>query len=229
MPLDECVGADASRAQTEQALGRTQLWWRRGLAARHRPDQALFALVQGGLHADLRREAARAAVAEQPPGFAIGGLSVGEPSSVTRAMLSATLAELPVDRPRYLMGVGSPSELIDYARFGVDLFDCVLPTRLARTGTVWLDADGRRLDLGRRAALGVRGPISPDCACAACRDWDVGTLAALFQSRQQLAYRLASVHNLTHLARVLERIRTEALRVVYTPRQPGMVGNILRL
>ena len=206
MPLDECLGPHATRAQTEAALERTQVWWRRGLAARTRDDQALFALVQGGLFADLRREAARAAAAEPTPGFAIGGLSVGEPKTLTAEMLQATLAELPPDRPRYLMGVGHPADLVAYARLGVDLFDCVLPTRLGRNGTVWCDEHGSRLDLARRAALCRRGPIMPGCSCVACLGWSVGQLAALFQNRDPLGYRLASVHNLSVLGSLAQKL-----------------------
>jgi queuine tRNA-ribosyltransferase len=211
MPLDECLGPPATRAEAEAALERTQVWWRRSLAARRRDDQALFALVQGGLFADLRRAAARAAAGEPAPGFAIGGLSVGEPKELTAELLRATLAELPPDRPRYLMGVGHPRDLMTYARLGVDLFDCVLPTRLGRNGTVWCDADGGRLDLSRRAALRQPGPIMPDCTCAACRDWSVGQLAALYQHRDPLACRLASLHNLSLLGRLARDLRRTVL------------------
>jgi queuine tRNA-ribosyltransferase len=127
------------------------------------------------------------------------------------------------------MGVGSPAEVQRYARLGVDLFDCVLPTRLARTGCVWADLAGTRLDLARRAAWGTRGPIDPDCACLACAQFEVGALAALFQAREPLAYRLASLHNLTVLSRALDRLRTEALSVPYTGRGSGMVGNVRSL
>jgi queuine tRNA-ribosyltransferase len=213
MPLDECLGPAASRAATESALERTQLWWRRSQAARRRDDQALFALIQGGLFDDLRRQAARAAAAESAPGFAIGGLSVGEPKDLTASLLDSTLSELPAASPRYLMGVGHPCDLVTYARQGVDLFDCVLPTRLGRNGTVWIDQDGSRLDLGRRAVVRQPGPIMADCPCAACTEWSIGSLAAMFQCRDQLAYRLASLHNLTVLARVVEDLRR---RVLYT-------------
>jgi queuine tRNA-ribosyltransferase len=229
MPLDVCLGADVTRAATEQALEQTQQWWRRSLAARRRDDQALFVIVQGGLFADLRAEAARAAAGEDPPGFAIGGLSVGEPASLTAAMLEATLAELPPDKPRYLMGVGSPAEVVAYAKKGVDLFDCVLPTRLARTGCVWTDLAGGRLDLARGAQVTRGGPISEGCCCLACTRFDVGALATLFLAREQLAYRLASLHNLTVLSRALDTIRTEALSVAYTGRGSGMVGNVRNL
>jgi queuine tRNA-ribosyltransferase len=211
MPLDECLPASASRAEAEDALERTQSWWRRGVAARTRHDQALFALIQGSVFDDLRRQAARAAAGEGVEGFAIGGLSVGEPKDVTTAMLQATIGELPDDRPRYLMGVGHPLDLVNYARLGVDLFDCVLPTRLARNGTVWCDLAGTRLNLTRRAALQQRGPILAGCPCATCTDWSIGALAALFQAREPLAYRLASVHNLSLLGLVAADLRRTVL------------------
>jgi queuine tRNA-ribosyltransferase len=211
MPLDECVGPHATRDESIEALARTQRWWRRSLGAHTRADQALFALIQGGLFEDLRQQAARAAAGEPAPGFAIGGLSVGEPKPVTAALLAATIAELPADRPRYLMGVGHPKDLVDYARLGVDLFDCVLPTRLGRNGAVWSDYQGTRLDLSRRAVLGQAGPIMPDCRCAACTGWSVGSLAALFQSREPLALRLASMHNLHVLGTVAENLRNSIL------------------
>jgi queuine tRNA-ribosyltransferase len=211
MPLDECLGPEATRAESEDALDRTQRWWQRSLAVHRRSDQALFALIQGGLFGDLRAQAARAAATQPAPGFAIGGLSVGEPKDVTAALLQATLAELPADRPRYLMGVGHPADLVAYARLGVDLFDCVLPTRLGRNGTVWRDLDGQRLDLSRRALLGRPGPIVADCACLACTEWSLGALAALYQSRDPLAYRLASMHNLTMLASLMRDLRRGVL------------------
>jgi queuine tRNA-ribosyltransferase len=212
MPLDECLGPQATYAEAEAALKRTQHWWRRSQAAHQRHDQALFALIQGGLFEDLRRAAARtAASGNDAPGFAIGGLSVGEPKDVTAALLKAIVGELPEDRPRYLMGVGHPKDLVTYARLGVDIFDCVLPTRLGRNGTVWTDLDGQRLDLARRALLRHDGPIMSDCACTACTSWSVGSLAALYQNRDPLAYRLASMHNLTMLARVTRDLRRAVL------------------
>lgn len=220
MPLDECLGPKATRAETEDALERTQRWWRRSLHAHERADQALFALIQGGLFEDVRREAARAAATEPAPGFALGGLSVGEPKDLTAALVQATLAELPAHRPRYLMGVGHPSDLVTYARLGVDLFDCVLPTRLGRNGTVWCDLQGQRLDLSRRGLLGRRGPIVSDCVCTACTEWSVGSVAALYQSRNPLAYRLASVHNLTILARLAQDLRRA---VLYTAGKTSML------
>jgi queuine tRNA-ribosyltransferase len=109
------------------------------------------------------------------------------------------------------MGVGHPSDVVSYARLGVDLFDCVLPTRLGRNGTVWTDPEGSRLDLNRRGVLGQAGPIMADCDCLACQRYSVGSLAALFQAREELAYRLASLHNLRTLARVANELRRHVL------------------
>jgi queuine tRNA-ribosyltransferase len=219
MPLDECVAADASRDETERALERTHAWWKRSVRVQRRTDQALFALIQGGMFPDLRRQAARAASASGPPGFAIGGLSVGEPKSLTAELLQTTLAELPPERPRYVMGVGHPRDLATYAALGADLFDCVLPTRLGRNGTVWIDEQGTRLDLGRRATLRMDGPILVGCACPACQGWSIGGLAALYQAREQLAYRLASVHNVQVLVSLLDDLRQQ---VVYTASETAM-------
>jgi queuine tRNA-ribosyltransferase len=213
MPLDECLPASADRSQAESALERTVEWWRRSLAARTRDDQALFALLQGGLFEDLRGEAVRAVATDDPPGYAIGGLSVGEPKRVTANLLATTIAHLAPDKPRYLMGVGHPQDLETYARLGVDLFDCVLPTRLGRNGSVWTNAAGERLDLRRNDLVRCRGPIVAGCACVACTRLSVGALASLFQLREPLAYRLASMHNLTLLAAVLDDLRRS---VVYT-------------
>jgi queuine tRNA-ribosyltransferase len=216
MPLDECLGPAASRSDAECALARTELWWRRSLAAHRRGDQALFALVQGGLFEDLRVEAASAMATQPASGFAIGGLSVGEPKDVTANLLRHTIAALPNDKPRYLMGVGHPADLVEYAQMGVDLFDCVLPTRLARNGTVWRDLAGARLDLDRRALRRRTDPIMPDCQCLTCLTWSVGALASLFQARDPLVYRLASMHNLAVLGRVAHDLRR---RVLYTHRE----------
>jgi queuine tRNA-ribosyltransferase len=215
MPLDECVAASASRSETEVALERTVAWWRRSASVGTREHQALFALLQGGMFADLRRQAAHAARSDDPPGFAIGGLSVGEPKTTTLELLRATIEALPSTKPRYLMGVGHPLDLTTYARVGVDLFDCVLPTRLARNGGVWSDRAGTRLDLSKRALLDRRGPILDDCTCTTCRDWPLGVVAALFQTREPLAYRLASDHNLTLLNGILGDLRRS---VLYTPK-----------
>lgn len=219
MPLDECLGPNATRLETEESLERTLLWWRRSMSIERRDGQSLFALIQGGLFENLRRQASRALAADAPDGFAIGGLSIGEPKKVTAELLNATIQELPDDAPRYLMGVGHPGDLVNYARLGVDLFDCVLPTRLARNGAVWSDLHGARLDLARQSALRLDGPILADCGCVACSDFPVGALAALFQAQEPLAFRLASIHNLSLLNRVVRDLRRS---VLYTARKSSM-------
>jgi queuine tRNA-ribosyltransferase len=211
MPLDECVAASATRLETELALERTLAWWRRAAAVPAREHQALFALIQGGMFGDLRRQAARAAARDNPPGFAIGGLSVGEPKATTFELLEATTSALPADKPRYLMGVGHPTDVSTCARLGVDMFDCVLPTRLARNGAVWTDTSGNRLDLSKRAVVDRRGPILEGCRCSTCVEWPLGVVATLFRAREPLAYRLASVHNLTLLNRILRDLRESVL------------------
>jgi queuine tRNA-ribosyltransferase len=211
MPLDQCLPSSASRSETEAALDRTRAGWQRSLSVSIGDHQALFGFIQGGLFDDLRRQAARAAAGDNPPGFAIGGLSVGEPKHLTRVLLEATLAELPAEKPRYLMGVGHPADLVTYAYSGVDLFDSVLPTRLARNGGVWSDRAGTRLNLSRRALLRQSGPINADCPCTTCRDWPLGVLAALYQAHEPLAYRLASLHNLTLLQRIVQDLRESVL------------------
>jgi queuine tRNA-ribosyltransferase len=162
----------------------------------------------------LRREATRFVAGDGAAGFAIGGLSVGESKPLTASLLRATIAELPREKPRYLMGVGHPKDLQTYASLGVDLFDCALPTRLARNGTVWSNREGSRLDLGRGALLRREGPIAADCGCEVCEAWSLGALAALYQAREPLAYRLASIHNLALLNTVLQDLRRT---VLYTP------------
>ena len=206
MAFDQLVDPAIPRAQVAEAMDRTNRWAERSLAARARPDQAVFGIVQGGLDPDLRR-ASVAAVAGLPfDGIAIGGLSVGESKaemSATLAVVAEALADDP--RPRYLMGVGSPVDFFAAVEHGIDLFDCVLPTRVARTGQVWTDAG--RLNLRNAALLDDSAPIDPSCACEACRVHSRAYLAHLFRARELLAYRLATLHNVTWTLQLLRRLR----------------------
>jgi queuine tRNA-ribosyltransferase len=205
MPLDVCLPPEADRTVVEDGLGRTHRWAVRSRSAQQHPDQLLFGIVQGGLHADLRRESARGLLGLDFPGYAIGGLSVGESPATTYEMLVATTAELPADRPRYLMGVGTPEQVLEYVALGVDLFDCVLPTRLGRTGVAFLGTG--RLSL-RRSELGSDlRPIDPDCDCATCRRFSRAALHAGVRASQPLAARLLSIHNTRTLVRTAERAR----------------------
>ena len=206
MAFDQLVDPSLPRPQVAEAMERTHRWAARSLAARGRPDQAVFGIVQGGVDPSLRR-ASVAAVAGLPfDGIAIGGLSVGESKADMAATLAVVDEALGSDpRPRYLMGVGSPADFFAAVEHGIDLFDCVLPTRVARTGQVWTDAG--RLNLRNAAFLDDPAPIDPACACEACRNHSRAYLAHLFRARELLAYRLASVHNVTWTLELLRRLR----------------------
>ena len=207
MAFDQLVDPAIPRAEVAEAMDRTNRWAERSLAARARPDQAVFGIVQGGLDPDLRR-ASVAAVAGLPfDGIAIGGLSVGESKVEMAATLEVVGGALADDRRvRYLMGVGSPADFFIAVERGVDLFDCVLPTRVARNGQVWTDAG--RLNLRNARFLDDPGPIDPGCPCDACRNHSRAYLAHLFRAEELLAYRLASVHNVTYTLDLMRRIRS---------------------
>jgi queuine tRNA-ribosyltransferase len=210
MALDTFVGLPAERAATQAATERTERWLQRCIAAfaelgGHGRGSALFGICQGGMEADLRRESASMLAAADVSGCAIGGLSVGEPKPVMAAMLEETTDILPPDKPRYLMGVGSPEDLWTGVALGVDLFDCVLPTRLARNGALFTTAG--RVNIKQRRWAEAHEPLDPTCDCEACRRFTAAYLHHLFRAEEILGLRLASVHNLRFLARQMEEIR----------------------
>ena len=206
MVLDHLVGADASPDEAAAAMERTHAWAARSLDSRQRPDQAVFGIIQGGVDGSLRQASTRA-IAELPfDGIAIGGLSVGESKADMAAALdtvAATLADDP--RPRYLMGVGSPEDFFVAIEHGVDLFDCVLPTRLARHGQLWT-SEGR-LRLANSAVQDDPRPVDPVCRCETCQDYSRAYLAHLFRAGELLVHRLTSVHNLTYTLDLMRAIR----------------------
>jgi queuine tRNA-ribosyltransferase len=204
MCLDECA-EPYDRAYTEQALGRTHAWAARCQAAKSRDDQALFGIVQGGIFADLREESAEFLVGLDFPGYAIGGLSVGETKEEMHSMLDVVTPILPESRPRYLMGVGAPEDLLEGVARGVDLFDCVLPTRLARNAALFT----RKGRLNIRNARFARDqlPIEEGCQCTTCQRFSRAYLRHLFKAGELLAYRLASVHNLHFLLELMRETR----------------------
>jgi queuine tRNA-ribosyltransferase len=207
MAFDQLVDPSLPRPQVAEAMERTHRWASRSLAARARPDQAVFGIIQGGVDADLRRESAAAIAALPFDGLAVGGLSVGESKAEMAATLDVLASALSGDlRPRYLMGVGSPLDFFTAVERGIDLFDCVLPTRVARTGQVWTDAG--RLNLRNAAFLDDASPIDGSCACEACRGFSRAYVAHLFRARELLAYRLASVHNVTWTLELMRRLRS---------------------
>ncbi len=195
-PLDECLGYPATREDTERSLGLTLRWARRSLAA-HRAGggaAALFGIVQGGFHEDLRAQAVAETVALGFDGYAIGGMAVGEPKPLMRELTEAVARALPADRPRYLMGVGKPEDLVEAVARGVDMFDCVLPTRNARNGQAFTP-DGP-VTLKQARWTREPAPLQADCPCLACRSFSRAYLRHLFMSEELLVYRLLSLHNL---------------------------------
>ena len=209
MALDQLVDATLPVSEVRVAMARTHRWAERCLAARSRVDQALFGIVQGGVEAALRRESSAAIAALPFDGIAIGGLSVGESKEELAATLDVVADALGEDpRARYLMGVGSPPDFFGAVERGVDLFDCVLPTRVARNGQLWTTAG--RLNLRNARFLDDPGPPDPACRCEACANHSRAYLAHLFRAEELLAYRLASVHNLTYTLDLMRGIR-EAL------------------
>ena len=205
MVLDECAPHDAGESQLRQAMERTHRWSLRCRDSHHLQSQQLFAIVQGGVSPDLRLESAGALVPMEFDGYAVGGLSVGEPKAAMHEIVSLMGQALPVDKPRYLMGVGSPEDLVECISRGMDMFDCSLPTRVARNGSI-LTRHGR-LNLRNAAFREATGPMDDDCDCYACRSFSAAYLHHLFRAKELLAYRLASIHNLRFIMRLMERAR----------------------
>jgi queuine tRNA-ribosyltransferase len=206
MALDECPAHDETPAKIEAAMERTHRWAERCLRAQTRPDQALFGIVQGGVIPELRRRSAEYLTSLGFSGYAIGGLSLGEPKAVTYDIVAGTTAHLPADKPRYLMGVGSPEDVVTAVGLGVDIFDCVLPTRVARNGALFT-WEGRR-NIRNAVYSEMAGPVMPGCGCYTCRKFSAAYLHHLFDREELLAYRLATIHNLSFMAGLMERTRT---------------------
>jgi queuine tRNA-ribosyltransferase len=242
MVFDECVETPASWERTRDSMGLTHAWaersraywvshrdevpWaREGLGIREQglgesefegKHQALFGIVQGGMYADLRRESAERLVEMDFPGYAIGGLAVGEPREVTREMIALTLERLPKDKPRYVMGVGYPDEIEEYARMGVDMMDCVLPTRAGRHGLLFVREDAKdrasavvRLNIKKAEYAEDQRPIDEGCGCMVCARYTRAYLRHLFASGEPLGGTLNSIHNLAFYMETMERVRRE--------------------
>ncbi len=208
MQLDHVIALPADRDAVADAMERSIRWARRCHIAHQRPDQALFGIVQGGLDPDLRAESAARLQEIGFPGYAVGGLSVGEGPEAMVATLRATVPRLPADRPRYLMGVGQPADIIAAVGTGIDMFDCVLPTRCGRKSLVYTFAGPIRL---RNACHALdRRPLEADCPCLACRHGR-DYLRHLFLAGEMLGPILASIHNLTFYQRLVARLREAIL------------------
>jgi queuine tRNA-ribosyltransferase len=222
MAFDECTEYPADRSRAEESLRLTMAWAQRSFDHFHAhchevpwheelggPRQSLFGIVQGGMFTDLRRESAERLIEMDFDGYAIGGLSVGEPRQLTMEMIAEVLPLLPADKPRYVMGVGYPDEIEQYARMGVDMMDCVLPTRAARHGLLFT-SEGRLNIKGKKYAED-QGPPDPNCTCMVCQRYSRAYLRHLMHSGEALSATLNTIHNLAYYLGIMERVRKSLL------------------
>ncbi len=203
--LDECAPYPATEEYIRQSVETTLRWAERSLAAKTRRDQALFGIVQGGMFEEMRRYCAKRLVDMDFFGYAIGGLSVGEPRDLTFEVVETTVGELPRERPRYLMGVGMPDEVLRAISLGVDLFDCVLPTRMGRNGAIF--TRNGRLNIKQSRYADDFSPIDPECPCYTCRNFSRAYLRHLYTSGEILSAVLNTIHNLTFYTQLVDGAR----------------------
>jgi queuine tRNA-ribosyltransferase len=219
--FDQPVFPSSPRAVVADATARTHRWAERSLRAHTREDQALFGIVQGGLEPDLRAESSRFIASLPFDGICLGGLAGDETPEQRNATLEVAVGELSHDpRPRYLMGLGSPADLLDAVHRGVDLFDSVLPARVARNGQLWVP--GGRLNLRNARFLDDPEPVQADCPCLLCRSFSRAYLAHLLRANELLAYRLATCHNLTFSLDFMARIRAAIRSGTFPAEQPAL-------
>ncbi|ADE56752.1 tRNA guanosine(34) transglycosylase Tgt [Aminobacterium colombiense] len=209
MCFDQCLHYPTTKEEAETALARTTRWARRSKDAHTREDQALFGIIQGSVYEDLRRRSAEDITSIGFPGYGIGGLSVGEPHHIMYEMLDVLQHVMPFDKPRYLMGVGHPSNLVEGVARGVDMFDCVLPTRNGRTGTVFVSTG--RINIKNQVYARDFTPLDPSCDCYVCRHFTKAYIRHLYKAGEILAARLCSWHNLHFLIKLMEGVRESIL------------------
>ena len=224
MAFDECTPYPATEEYARDSMERTQRWAERCLhrheelqaiqVAAGRPPQALFGIVQGGVYAHLRQQSARALVALDLPGYAIGGLAVGEPRADMLATLEGTIPELPAHKPRYLMGVGLPQDLIDGVSRGIDMFDCVIPTRNARNSTLFTSTGRVRMKNAMHAD--DPAPLDAACVCPTCTTYHRGYLRHLFQTNEILGLHLATYHNIHFFLDLMRQMRSAIIAGCFT-------------
>lgn len=209
MAFDECPPYPASREAVAEATERTFRWLKRCITAHQRSDQALFGIVQGGVYPDLREFAAKQLADLDLIGYAIGGVSVGEPPELIERIVQATAPLLPIEKPRYLMGVGTHREIVQAIAAGVDLFDCVIPTRLARHANALVQ--GERWNLRNARFRQDFTPLDSQCSCYTCQNFTRAYLSHLLRSQELLGYTLLSIHNITELVQFTQQIRQAIL------------------
>ncbi len=207
MSLDWCVGYPATEQQTMTALERTTQWAKRGLdhwKEKEHPNN-LFGIVQGGVFSHLRKLSAQQITSMDFPGFALGGLSVGEPAERMYEMADVALPLLPQDKPRYIMGVGTPANLVELVGMGCDMFDCVMPSRNARNGQLFTPRG--TINIANARFRLEKGPIDEACSCYTCQNYSLSYLRHLYKSRELLSYRLNTIHNLHYYLNLMAKIR----------------------
>lgn len=214
MAFDECPPYPCEREVMEASVARTYRWLERCIGAHQRADQALFGIVQGGVYLDLRQSAAASLAQLDLPGYAIGGVSVGEPPELIEKIVKATTPLLPLEKPRYLMGIGTYREMAQAIAAGVDLFDCVIPTRFGRHGAALVQ--GERWNLRNAQFREDFTPLDASCGCYTCQNFSRAYLCHLVRAKEILGYTLLSIHNLTELVSFTQRIREAILRDRFT-------------
>ncbi|MBI4200600.1 MAG: tRNA guanosine(34) transglycosylase Tgt [Chloroflexi bacterium] len=214
MVLDQCLAYTQDQEVIRSAMERTHRWAQRSRAAHSDARQALFGIVQGGVFPDLRETSAALVTSLGFAGYAIGGLSVGEPKAMTYATVAATASLLPQEQPRHLLGVGSPEDLVECVARGVDLFDCALPTRVARHGALFTSQG--RVNVTSAAFKTRQGPVEEGCDCFACRHFSAAYLNHLLRASELLGLRLATIHNLRFVARTMEQMREAILKGAFS-------------
>lgn len=206
MAFDECAPYPADHDYVKKSLERTTRWAKRCKDAHQNPDtQALFGIIQGGMYKDLREQSAKEIIALDFPGYAVGGLSVGEPKDIMHEVLEYTTPLMPEDKPRYLMGVGSPDDLVEGVMRGIDMFDCVLPTRIGRNGTA-LTSVGK-VNIKNAKYFEDFSPLDPNCECYACKNYTKAYIRHLFKENEILSARLLTHHNLHFLLDLMNQVR----------------------
>jgi len=208
--LDQCLPHGAERQQVEEAVRRTVLWAKRSLSARKAENQALFGVIQGGTHRDLRMRCVEEITAMEFDGYAVGGVSVGEPKPLVYEITQYTARALPAGKPRYLMGVGPPEDVLEAVERGIDMFDCVMPTRNARNGSLF--TRWGRTNIENRQYESDFRPVDEQCGCYTCRNFTRAYLRHLFKASEILALRLNTLHNLYFMLQLLAQIRESVTR-----------------
>ncbi len=214
MVLDECVPFGADYQYTKNSVKLTTKWAKQCYQSKTKDNQLLFGIVQGGFYPDLRRQSAMELLEIPFDGYAIGGLSVGEPKDIMFQILEQTLPYLPDDKPRYLMGVGKPMDILNAIELGVDMFDCVLPTRNARNGTLYTSLG--KINIKRQEYKKDKSPLDPNCNCYTCQNFSKAYLRHLYTTKELLSYRLNTIHNLAFYLNLIKEARYHIRHGTYT-------------